>query len=98
MVEEKYINIFDCRSCFGKSKDQLHNFVNSSLIFVYHVRRVSSRFEYFLQIFTPESVLVLKVIVLDAELNSASNGDIFKGSHRANRGLSQNTGLFTLFF
>jgi hypothetical protein len=32
-----------------------------------------------LQIFTPESVLVLKVTALDAELNSALNGDIFKG-------------------
>jgi hypothetical protein len=36
-----------------------------------------------LQIFTPESVLVLKVFVLDAELNFASNGDIFKRGHRA---------------
>ncbi len=52
------------------------------------VRKVSSRFEYFLQIFPAEFVLVLKMLVLDTELNSASNGDVFKGGHRAKRGLS----------
>jgi hypothetical protein len=48
---------------------------------VLHVRKVSRRFKYFLKIFGPESVLVLKVVVLDAELNSALNGDTSKGDH-----------------
>ncbi len=31
-------------------------------------------------------MLVLKVLVLDAKLNSASNDDIFKEGHRAKEG------------
>jgi hypothetical protein len=59
-----------------------------------YVRKVSSRFEYFLQIFTPEPVLVLKVVVLDAKLNSTSNGDIFKErSLGKKRNFGQNTGF-----
>ncbi len=44
--------------------------------------------EYILLIFTSRLALALKVVVLDAELYSASNGDTFRGG-----GLSQNTGF-----
>ena len=40
------------------------------------VRKVSSGFEYFLLIFIMVLGLVLKVVGLDEELNSESNGDI----------------------
>ncbi len=46
-----------------------------------YVRKVSSGFEYFLLIFAPESVLVLKVVVLNTEFNSASKGDVYKEGH-----------------
>jgi hypothetical protein len=60
-----------------------------------YVRKVSSRFEYYLQIFAAEFVLILKMVVLDTELNSASNGDVFKGGHRAKRGaFARNTGFW----
>jgi hypothetical protein len=45
-------------------------------------------------------VLVVKVVVLDAELNSASNDDLSKGGggHQAKRGgLDQNTVFFRIF-
>ncbi len=43
-------------------------------------------------------MLVLKVVVLDAELNSASNGDLSKRGHQAKRGvLDQNTVFFSYF-
>jgi hypothetical protein len=58
------------------------------------VKKVSSRFEYFLQIFAAEFVLILKMVVLDTELNSASNGDVFKEGHRAKSGaFARNTGF-----
>ncbi len=43
-------------------------------------------------------MLALKVVVLDAELNSASNGDRFKGGHWAKMGvLGQNTGFWLVY-
>src|SRR5205085_2590721 len=43
--------------------------------------------------------MTLKVIGIDAELNSLSNGGSFKGGHRAkNRVFTSNTGFFTLFY
>jgi hypothetical protein len=51
-----------------------------------HVRKVSSGFEYFLLIFALRLGLTLKVVELDAELNSLSNGSIFNRSHRAIKG------------
>ncbi len=42
-------------------------------------RKVTSKFQYFLQILAPEFVLVLKIVVLNAKLNSTSNGDISNG-------------------
>jgi hypothetical protein len=41
-----------------------------------------------LQIFAAEFVLIPKMVVLDTELNSASNADIFKAGHRAKSGVS----------
>jgi hypothetical protein len=42
-------------------------------------------------------VLTLKVVVLDAEFNSLSNGATFKGGHRTKLGgFDRNTGFFTL--
>ncbi len=65
----------------------------------YHVRKVSSGFEYFLLIFALRLGLILKVVGVDAELNSLSNSRIFKGDHRAkNRVLTPNTRFFTLFY
>ncbi len=73
--------------CFEhKIKKLLPNQVNVFLIII-NVRKLSSRLEYFLQIFTAEFVLILQMVVLDTELNSASNGDIFKrGSSGKNGG------------
>jgi hypothetical protein len=51
-----------------------------------YVRKVSSGFEYFLLIFALRLVMALKVVGLDTELNSATNGDIFEGDHRAKKG------------
>jgi hypothetical protein len=49
-------------------------------------------------IFTPRLVLVLKVVVLDVELNSASNADIFKPGHQAKkRGFHPNTGFSKIY-
>jgi hypothetical protein len=58
-----------------------------------HVKKVSSRFEYFLQIFAAEFVLILKVVVLDAEINSASNCDIFKGVIGQKEDLGESEGM-----
>jgi hypothetical protein len=52
-----------------------------------HVRKVSSRFEYILPILSLRLRIILKVVGMDAELNSLSNGDIFEGGHRAKIGL-----------
>ena len=41
-----------------------------------NVRKISSGFEYFLLIFVIVFGLVLKVVGLDVELNSESNGDV----------------------
>ncbi len=41
-----------------------------------------------MQIFAAEFVLILKMVVLDTELNSASNADIFKGGHRVKNAVS----------
>ncbi len=56
-------------------------------------------------ILTSRLVLALKSIVLDAELNSTLNGEIFKVGHHAkkryldkNIGFDQNTGFFILFY
>ncbi len=49
------------------------------------VRKVTNRFEYFLLIFTLRLGMTLKVVGIDVELNSLSNGDIFKGGHRAKK-------------
>jgi hypothetical protein len=60
-----------------------------NIIFLYeklgenHVRKVRSRFECFLLIFALRLGMILKVVGMDAELNSLSNGDIFEGGHRA---------------
>ncbi len=50
-------------------------------------------------------MLALKVVVLDAELNSASNDDIFKAGHRAkkrifrpNAGFSKIYKVFSIIF
>ncbi len=57
-----------------------------------NVRKVSSGFEYFLLIFAIQLGQSLKVLGLDAEFNSASNGDIFEGGHWAKNGvLTPNT-------
>ncbi len=51
-----------------------------------------------MQIFASRFVLALKVVVLDAELNSASNDDIFKGEHRAkNEVLAKISGFLPYF-
>jgi hypothetical protein len=42
-------------------------------------------YEYILLIFALRLGLILKVVGLDVELNSASNGDIFEGSHRTKK-------------
>jgi hypothetical protein len=43
--------------------------------------------------------MTLKVIGMDAELNSLSNGNIFKVGHRAkNRDFTPNTEFFTIFY
>jgi len=48
--------------------------------------------QYFLQVFVCRSMLALKVVVLDADLNSASIGDIFKRSYREKmKSFGQNT-------
>ncbi len=49
------------------------------------VRKVSSGFEYFLLIFALRLGLTLKVVGLDAELNSLSNSGIFNEGHRAKK-------------
>ena len=46
---------------------------------VINASKVRSRFEYFLLIFTLRLELILKVVGLDAELNSLPNAAIFKG-------------------
>jgi len=46
---------------------------------IFNLRKVTSRFEYFLLIFALRLELILKVVGLDAELNSVSNAAIFKG-------------------
>jgi hypothetical protein len=51
----------------------------------FHIRKVSSGFEYFLPIFAIRLGQSLKVFGLDAEFNSASNGDIFEGDYRAKK-------------
>jgi hypothetical protein len=51
-----------------------------------YVRKVSSGLEYFLRIFGLRIGLTLKVVDLDAELNSLSNGDIFKWVYRTKHG------------
>jgi hypothetical protein len=53
---------------------------------IIHVRKVSSGFEYFLLIFALRLGLAPKVVGLDTELNSLSNGSIFNGGHRAKKG------------
>jgi hypothetical protein len=45
---------------------------------ILYVRKVSSGFEYFLLIFALRLGLILKVVGLDAGLNSLSNGGILK--------------------
>ncbi len=46
-----------------------------------YTREISSGFEYFFLIFGLRLGLALKVVGLDVELNSLSNGDIFKWGH-----------------
>ncbi len=46
---------------------------------IINVRKVSSRFKYFLLIFVLRLEVILKMIGLDAELNSLLNAAIFKG-------------------
>jgi hypothetical protein len=53
-----------------------------------YVRKVSSRFEYILLIFALRLEMTLKVVGVDAELNSLSNGSIFKGVIGQKIGLS----------
>jgi hypothetical protein len=52
-----------------------------------YVRKVSSGFKYFLLIFAIQLGQSLKVFGLDAELNSASNADIFEGVIRQKKGM-----------
>ncbi len=53
-----------------------------------------------MQLSAPEYVLILKLVVLDAELNSASNGDISNGGGSSGKkGVwTEILGFFTLFF
>ncbi len=44
-------------------------------------------YEHTLLIFALRLGLTLKVVGLDVELNSASNGDIFEGGHQAKKGM-----------
>jgi hypothetical protein len=46
---------------------------------------VTMFYEYILLIFALRLGLILKVVGLDVELNSASNGDIFEGCHWAKK-------------
>ncbi len=45
------------------------------------VKKISSGFQYFLLIFALRRGLTLKLVALNTELNSLSNGDVFKGCH-----------------
>ncbi len=47
---------------------------------------VTMFYEYILLIFALRLRLILKVVGLDVELNSASNGDIYEGGHRTKKG------------
>jgi hypothetical protein len=53
------------------------------VISAHNVRKVGSRFDYILLIFALTLGMTLKVVGIDAKLNSLSNGDIFNGGHRA---------------
>jgi hypothetical protein len=49
----------------------------------YNVRKVTSRYEYFLLIFALRLGMTQNEVGIDTELKSLSNGDIFKAGHRA---------------
>src|SRR5438132_607956 len=67
-------------------------YLSKHILRILYVRKVSSGFEYFLLIFVLRLGMTLKVVGIDAELNSLSNGDIFNWGHRAkNRVLIPNT-------
>jgi hypothetical protein len=59
-----------------------------------NVRKVSSGFEYFLLIFALRLRLTLKMVGLDAELNSLSNGGTFKGVIGQKRDEGQSEGVW----
>jgi hypothetical protein len=52
----------------------------------FHVSEVSTIFAFFLSRFAQRLVLTLKMVVLDAELNSLSNGARFDRGHRLKSG------------
>ena len=55
--------------------------------FLLSVSDVRTIFEFFLPRFAQRLVLTLKVVVLDAELNSLSNGTRFDRGHRQKKGV-----------
>ena len=63
-----------------------------------HVGKVSTTFEYFASGFASLSVLTLIQVVLGAEFDSESNGNIFRLGFRSKNGtLPRNTNFFRFF-
>ncbi len=92
-----YINIRS--SLYNATGDGIHDDTNAFQQALNDVSKVSTIFEYFPSRFTISSELPLKQVALYVELNSASNGIIFKVGHRWKSTLcAPNTppnGLFT---